>query len=73
MPVLITAMQGHYFIRDNEIHYDVATSKDKEYIVIEGATHGITPCTECETTAGQYSNSVKNFFDYVQKWIDSRF
>ena len=73
MPVLITAMQGHYFIRDNEIHYDVATSKDKEYIVIEGATHGITPCTECETTAGQYSNSVKNFFDYLQKWIDARF
>ena len=73
VPVLITAMQGHYFIRDNEIHYDVATSKDKEYIVIEGATHGITPCTECETTAGQYSNSVKNFFDYLQKWIDARF
>ncbi|MBI4480406.1 MAG: hypothetical protein HY651_10325 [Acidobacteria bacterium] len=73
VPVLITAMQGHYFIRDNEIHYDVAASKDKEYIVIEGATHGITPCTECETTPGQYSNSVKNFFDYLQKWIDARF
>ena len=34
---------------------------------------GITPCTECEKTKGQYSNSVKNFFDYVAKWIDARF
>ena len=37
------------------------------------ASHGITPCPECETTPGQYSNSANNFFDYVQKWIDARF
>jgi hypothetical protein len=73
VPILITTMQGHYFIRDNEIHYDVAASKDKDFVVIEGAAHGITPCAECETVPGQYSNSVKNFFDYVQQWIDARF
>ena len=73
VPILITAMQGHYFIRDNEIHYDAAASKDKDYVVIEGATHGITPCTACENTPGQYGNSVKNFFDYAQSWIDARF
>ncbi|OFW35547.1 MAG: hypothetical protein A3J28_06410 [Acidobacteria bacterium RIFCSPLOWO2_12_FULL_60_22] len=73
VPILITAMGGHYFIRDNEIHHEVAASKDKDFIVIEGATHGIEPCTECETSPGQYSNSVKNFFDYVQKWINARF
>jgi hypothetical protein len=73
VPVLFGAMGGHYFIRDNEIHYEVAKSKDKEFIIIEGATHGITPCTECEKTKGQYSNSVKNFFDYVAKWVNARF
>jgi hypothetical protein len=26
-----------------------------------------------ETAPGRYSNTVKNFFDYVQKWIDARF
>ena len=36
--------EAHYFIRDNEIHYEVAASADKDFIVIEGATHGITPC-----------------------------
>ncbi|OLC76587.1 MAG: hypothetical protein AUH72_18580 [Acidobacteria bacterium 13_1_40CM_4_65_8] len=73
VPVLITAMGAHYFIRDNEIHYDVAASADKDYIVVEGATHGIRPCTACEKTPGQYSNSVKNYFDYVAKWINARF
>ena len=73
VPILITAMGAHYFIRDNEIHYEIAVSADKDFVVIEGATHGIRPCTPCETSPGQYSNSVKNFFDYLQKWIDARF
>jgi hypothetical protein len=73
VPVLITAMGAHYFVRDSELHYEVAASKDKDFIVIEGATHGGTPCTQCETTPGQYSNTVKNFFDYVAKWINARY
>jgi pimeloyl-ACP methyl ester carboxylesterase len=73
IPLLITAMGAHYFIRDNEIHFEVAASRDKDFVVIEGATHGIRPCTACEQTPGQYSNSVRNFFDYVQRWIVARF
>ena len=41
-------MGGHYFVRDNEIHYEVAASKDKDFVVIDGATHGIQPCKACE-------------------------
>jgi pimeloyl-ACP methyl ester carboxylesterase len=72
-PVLITAMGGHYFIRDSEIHYEMAASKDKDFIVIEGATHGGTPCVACETSPGAYSNSMKNLFDYVSNWIKARY
>jgi pimeloyl-ACP methyl ester carboxylesterase len=72
IPILITAMGAHYFVRDNEIHFERAASADKEFIVVEGATHGTTPCTACEKTPGQYSNSQKNFFDYVAKWINAR-
>jgi len=72
-PVLITAMGAHYFVRDSEIHYEVAASTDKDFVVIDGATHGITPCKACERTPGQYGNSVRNFFDYVQRWINARF
>jgi pimeloyl-ACP methyl ester carboxylesterase len=70
-PVLITAMGAHYFISDSEFFLEQAKSADKEYIVVEGAVHGITPCKEC--AGGPYDNSVKNFFDYVAKWINTRF
>ena len=73
IPVLITAMGAHYFIRDNEIHYEAAASADKELIVVEGAAHGTAPCTACETTPGQYSRSQTNFFDYATRWINARF
>jgi hypothetical protein len=73
VPELFVAMGAHYFVRDTEREYDAATTADKDMIVIEGATHGFTPCTRCETTPGQYANSVKNFFDYVHDWIGKRY
>lgn len=74
VPILITAMGGHYFIRDNEIHYDVSASKDKDYVVIEGAVHGQTPCEPCSKITGvSYSNATKNLYDYVAKWTNERF
>ena len=73
VPLLITAMGAHYFIRDNEIHFAEAASTDKDFVIVEGATHGFAPCTACETTPGQYANSQRNFFDYVAKWIGARF
>jgi pimeloyl-ACP methyl ester carboxylesterase len=73
VPLLVTAMGAGHFIRDNEIHYELAASPDKDFVVIEGALHGATPCTECEATPGQYSNSAENFFDYVRDWIDERY
>jgi pimeloyl-ACP methyl ester carboxylesterase len=72
VPLLVTAMGAHYFIADNEIHYDVAASKDKDYIVIEGAVHGQTPCEPCSKVTGKsYANSTKNLYDYVAKWASS--
>ena len=52
VPVMFAAMGAHYFIRDNERQYDMARSKDKDLVVIEGATHGFTPCKPCETRPG---------------------
>jgi hypothetical protein len=74
VPLLITAMGGHYFVRDNEIHYEVAASKDKDYVVAEGAVHGMTPCEECSKATGQsYANVTKNLYDYIAKWTNERF
>lgn len=74
VPLLVTAMGGHYFIRDNEIIYDLAKSADKDYVVVQGAVHGMTPCKPCsDVTKEDYSNATKNFFDYMAKWINTRF
>lgn len=72
-PILIAPMGGYYFVRDNEIHFELAKSEDKEFIVIEGAVHSQRPCTACETTPGQYSNTVKNFYNHARDWMNARF
>jgi hypothetical protein len=73
VPLLVTAMQGNSFLRFNEMHYDHAKSEDKDYVIIEGATHTAEPCIACEDSPGQYSNAKANFFDYVRDWIDERY
>jgi hypothetical protein len=72
-PLLVTTMGGHYFIRDAEQYFDMAVSADKDFYVIEGATHGGTECTACETTPGQYNNATKNLFDLMASWMNARF
>ena len=71
VPLLVTGMQGHYFVTDSEYFYDIAKSADKELVFIEGATHGYSPCGRCE--GGPYENSVKNLFDFTANWINARF
>src|SRR5262249_1655068 len=73
VPVLFMAMGGHYYVGDGERYLETARSADKDFVVIEGATHNFTPCTRCEQTPGQYSNTMKNLFDYTAKWINARF
>ncbi len=73
VPLLVSAMGGNTGLRDNEWLYEMAASRDKDFFVLEGATHNIDPCVECETRKGEYGNSVKNFFNYVRDWMNVRF
>jgi hypothetical protein len=77
IPMLGFFMGGSSFIRDGEIMYDLAASKDKEYVVIEGATHPGAPCRNCmppgQTYDGRFDNTRKNGFDYAARWINTRF
>jgi pimeloyl-ACP methyl ester carboxylesterase len=74
VPVLVMAMQGHYFIRDGELIYDNAASTDKDLAFVEGAIHGLDACTRCsEVTGVDYSNARKNLFDYVAAWTNAHY
>ena len=72
-PSVFMAMGGYKFIRDHEIMYERSASKDKDFVVIEGALHGYDPCKRCEATPGQFANSTKNTFDYIRDWANARF
>jgi hypothetical protein len=75
VPLLAAANQASFqnLIQEVEINYLYAKSADKDFIVVEGATTGVTPCTNCVNPATSYANVTKNFFDYAAKWINDRF
>ena len=73
VPLLVSAMGGGTGIRDGEWLYENAASRDKDFVVLEGATHNFAPCVECETRKGQFDNCVKNYFNYLKDWISRRF
>jgi len=75
VPTLVMAMQGHYFIRDGEYIYESSASLDKQFVVVEGATHGLGNCTACAAYhgTGPYVNVSKNLWDFVAAWTNARF
>ncbi len=72
-PVLFVASGAGTFISDLERMFERSPSRDKDFIVIEGADHSGNPCKRCETVPGQYSNSSENMFRYIADWINNRF
>ena len=74
VPILVTSMQGHYFIRDGEYIHECAASRDKEFIVIEGANHALTTCEPCAARHNtDYSNARRNLFNYIRNWVGTRY
>ena len=71
VPTLVAAAQGHYFMRDGEHIYEMSAADNKDFVIVEGATHGIDNCNACE--GGPYFNARDNFFDYIAKWMNTDF
>ncbi len=73
VPILVVAAQGHYFIRDGEQIFEEAASIDKNFIVVEGMTHGLGNCTACAVFhgTGPYTNVPANLWNHVANWISS--
>lgn len=68
-PTLIIGMTGFFLLPGIEAAYEHARSVDKTLVFIEGANHHGGPCTECEATPGEFANTVKVSFDYIDTWI----
>lgn len=69
VPLLALGMTGGWEGLAAETIYEHAASQDKALAFVEGATHVYTPCKACEKTPGQFGDTVKNLFDYVDGWV----
>jgi hypothetical protein len=69
VPLLTLGMTGHWEFLAAEGIYENAASPDKTIAFVEGATHLYTPCKPCEKTPGQFGDTVKTTYDYVDAWL----
>jgi hypothetical protein len=69
VPLLTMGMTGHWEYLAAEIIYENASSADKSIAFVEGATHGYSTCTKCEKTPGQYGDTLKTTYDYIDSWL----
>jgi hypothetical protein len=68
-PLLVMGMTGHWEYLASETIYDLAKSKDKSIAFVEGATHLYDTCKPCERTPGQYGDTLKTTYDYIDGWL----
>lgn len=56
-----------------ELNYLNSKSTDKDFFGVGDSMTSIDACTNCAKTASEYTNAIKNFFDYTAKRIRDRF
>lgn len=63
VPTLVMAGSCYGHMVFNEIVFDHAAAKDKEYVIVEGANHTLQPCKP------EYGDTSKRGFDYLEGWL----
>ena len=71
-PLLTMGMTGNWEFLAAEKIYLNTSSKYKTIAFVEGAAHSIETCTQCEKIQGQYGDTIKTTFDYVDKWLSQK-
>ena len=69
VPLLTLGMTGHWEALAAEDIYDRARSTDKTIAFIEGADHSYRTCTKCERTPGEFGDTQKTTYDFIDRWI----
>jgi hypothetical protein len=71
-PLLAMGMTGHWEYLAAETLYESAGNSDKSLVFVEGAGHNYDTCTKCEKTPGQYGDTVKTMYNYVDGWLSKK-
>jgi len=69
-PLLVMGMTGGYeFIAAEIIYENTKKIKDKTIAFVEGATHNFTVARDSEEFPGQFGDTLRTMFDYVDGWL----
>jgi len=68
-PLLVMGMTGHWEYLASETIYELAHSRDKSIAFVEGATHMYDTCKECERQPGEFGDTQKTTYDYIDTWL----
>jgi len=72
-PTLLMGMTGGYeFLAAEIIHENTPKIADKTIAFLEGASHVFFPAKDCEAYPGQFGDTMKILFDYVDKWLSQK-
>ncbi|KAL4977565.1 hypothetical protein BDW66DRAFT_158685 [Aspergillus desertorum] len=70
VPSLTMGNTGHYeYLNAEKIYLAATKAKDKSIAFVEGAQHTINTCTECERYPGEFGDTVRTAFDYMDAWL----
>jgi hypothetical protein len=70
--MLVMGMTGHWEFLASETIFENAKSADKTLMFVEGASNDLTTCKECEKLPGQFGNTQKMTYDYIDKWLSQK-
>lgn len=68
-PLLVMGMTAHWEFLASETVYELAHSRDKTIAFVEGATHLYETCKECERHPGEFGDTRKTTYDYIDGWL----
>ncbi len=68
-PLLVMGMTGHWEFLASETLYELAKSRDKTLAFVEGATHLYDTCKPCERHPGEFGDTRKTTYDYIDVWL----
>ena len=71
VPLLCMGMTGGYEFLASEVIFDNAASADKTLTFVEGATHNFSPEHEVKKFPGQFGDTEKLTFDYIDNWLST--
>jgi len=65
----VMGMTAHWEFLASETIYEMANSRDKSIAFVEGATHLYETCKECERHPGEFGDTRKTTYDYIDTWL----